>query len=465
MPNCINLHARNGRKAYSLMRIIIAGAGEVGTHLAKMLSNDHHDIMVIDPEEKRLFPIDNTMDLMTVQGSATNIEVLKEVVKRKVDLFISVTHSEDTNVSSALMAKKLGAKKCIARIDNKESLFPGNVKFYKEMGIDYLIYPELIAAKEVVSLLQETGTTDFMDFSGGNLSLYVQKLEKNAPVLDHSLADIAKKNKNLNFRAVAIKREEKTIIPRGDDVFKEGDTVYVITTPPGADEMLRFSGKQNILVKNIMILGGSRIGKTIAKSLEKKYNIKIIDKDPAKCSFLADYLNNSLIINGDGREASLLEEEGLRKMDAFVAVTGNSETNILSCLLAKKMGIKKTIAEVENMEYIELAENSGLETIINKKLSAASRIFRFTASSHVSQIKCMIGSEAEVLEFIVPQGARITREKLRDIHFPKDAIVGGVIHQGSGHIANGDTHIQPNDRVAVFALPTAIPKIDKYFRV
>lgn len=447
------------------MRIVIAGAGEVGTHLAKMLSNENHDIVVIDPEENRLRPLDNTMDLMTIQGSATNMEVLKEVLERKTDLYISVAHSEDTNIASSIMAKKLGAKKCIARTDNKESLFPGNIQFYNELGIDYLIYPELIAAKEVISLLQETGTTDFMDFSGGNLALYVQKLEENAPVLNHTLQEIAKKNRKLNFRAVAIKRGDETIIPRGDESFQMGDLVYVITTPKGADEMLRFSGKENILVKNIMILGGSRIGKTVAKNLERKYSIKIIDKDPAKCSMLADILDNTLIINGDGREASLLEEEGLRNMDAFIAVTGNSETNILSCLLAKKMGVKKTIAEVENMEFIELAENSGLESIINKKLSAASRIFRFTASSQISQIKCMIGSEAEVLEYIVPEGAIITKGKLRDIHFPKDAIVGGVIHNGSGYIADGDTHIKAHDRVAVFALPTAIPKLEKYFRI
>lgn len=447
------------------MRIVIAGAGEVGTHLAKMLSNENHDIVVIDPKENRLRPLDNTMDLMTIQGSATNMEVLKEVLEGKTDLYISVAHSEDTNIASSIMAKKMGARKCIARIDNKESLFPGNIQFYNELGIDYLIYPELIAAKEVISLLQETGTTDFMDFSGGNLALYVQKLEKNAPVIDHTLQEIAKKNRKLNFRAVAIKRGEETIIPRGDELFKEGDLVYVITTPKGADEMLRFSGKENILVKNIMILGGSRIGKTIAKNLERKYNIKIIDKDPDKCSLMADILDNSLIINGDGREASLLEEEGLKNMDAFISVTGNSETNILACLLAKKMGVKKTIAEVENMEFIELAENSGLESIINKKLSAASRIVRFTASSQISQIKCMIGSEAEVMEYIVPEGALISEGKLRDIHFPKDAIVGGVIHNGSGYIANGDTQIKTNDRVAVFALPTAIPKLEKYFRI
>jgi len=445
------------------MRIIIAGAGEVGTHLAKMLSNENHEIIIIDPEENRLKPIDSTLDVLTREGSSTSVKILKDVLSKKTDLFIAVTHSEDTNITSAILAKRFGAIKTIARIDNLDYLEHSTTEFFRSLGIDSLIYPELIAAREVLGLLHETGATEFMEFCGGKLGMCVQRLEENAPIINKSLQEIALTNRTDKYRAVAIKRAGKTIIPRGNEQFNLGDLVYVVSTQDGIDEMMRSSGKKNFEAKSIMILGGSRIGKHVALYMQRTCEVKLIDYDTKKCEDLAEILDNTLIINGDGRNLDLLEQEGIAKIDAFVAVTGNLETNILSCLLAKKMGVKRTIAEVENMEYINLAENTGIDTIINKKISAASRIFRHTSNPNVTQVKYMAGTEAEIIEFNVPANSKITKGTLRSLEFPRDAIVGGGTREGVPFIATGDTIINANDKVVVFTLPSGYELLSKFF--
>lgn len=445
------------------MNIIIVGAGEVGTHLATMLAKEYHDVVVIDPDAEMLSQVSAATDVVTFQGSATSISVLKEANIKKADLFIAVAHSEETNIVSATLAKRLGAKKVIARIDKNEYLQPNNKEIFLNLGIDSLIYPERLAAREVVTLLGQTSSTEFVDFSGGKLSLIVFRLEEDSPVIDYTLLQATKNFNNLDYRAVAISREGETIIPRGNDQFKYNDLVYVIANQNGIKDMMEHSGKKNIDVNNLMILGGSRIAIHIANELEKSMNVKLIEVDKEKSQKLAGQFKNALVINGDGRNTDLLIEEGLPYMDAFVAVTGNSETNILSCIVAKRMGVKKTIAEIENINYIRLAESIGVDTVINKKLITASRIFRYTMSTDVSTIKCLTGSDAEVLEFIVKPGSPITKGRLKDVSFPKDAIIGGVVRGDSAFIAKGDSEIKPYDRVVVFALPSAINKIGKFF--
>jgi len=445
------------------MNIIIVGAGEVGTHLATMLAKEYHDVVVIDPDAEMLTNLAATTDVITFQGSATSINVLKEANIKKADLFIAVAHSEETNIVSATLAKRLGAKKVIARIDKNEYLQPNNKEIFLNLGIDSLIYPERLAAREVITLLGQTSSTEFVDFSGGKLSLVVFRLEEDSPVIDSTLLQATKSLQNLEYRAVAISREGETIIPRGSDQFKYNDLVYVIANQSGIKNMMEYSGKKNIDVNNLMILGGSRIAIQITNELEKSMNVKIIEVDKDKSQKLAGQFKNALVINGDGRNTDLLIEEGLPYMDAFVAVTGNSETNILSCIVAKRMGVKKTIAEIENINYIRLAESIGVDTVINKKLITASRIFRYTMSTDVSTIKCLTGSDAEVLEFIVKPGSPVTKGRLKEISFPKDAIIGGVVRGDSAFIAKGDSEIKPYDRVVVFALPSAIHKIGKFF--
>lgn len=445
------------------MRIIIAGAGEVGTHLAKMLSNENHEIILIDPENERLKPVESSLDVLTYHGSATSMNILQDALRKKTDLFIAVTNSEDTNITASILAKRFGALKTVARIGNLDYLEHSLLDFFRILGIDSLIYPELIAAREVLLMLQETGATEYMEFSEGKLSMFVHRLDKNAPILNKSLEEVNTINKTDKYRAVAIKRDDKTIIPRGNEEFQLGDLVYIISLHEGIEEMMKTSGKKNFETESIMILGGSKIGRHIAFYMQHTCEVKLIDSDPERCEDLAEILDNTLIINGDGRNMDLLEQEGISGIDVFIAVTGDSETNILSCLLAKKLGVRRTIAEVENIEYINLAKNSGVDTIINKKIAAASRIYRHTTNLNMTQVKFMAGTDAEVIEFIVPTDAKITKGTLRSLDFPKDAIIGGGTRDGVPYIATGNTIIRANDRVVVFTLPSAYDRLTKFF--
>ncbi len=445
------------------MRIIIAGMGAIGMHMTKMLSTGNHEIVVMDKREEMLLDVTAHFDVMTIHGSATSFADLKEAGIKKAGLFVALTHSNEINITACMIAKQLGAKRTIARIDNQEYLLPLNKAHLFTMGIDSLIYPQKLAAREIINLLNETGTSEVFNFSGGNLSLYVIKLEDDAPIIGKRLLDVAVNNKDIVFRALAISRDGQTAIPHPDEVFKQNDLVYVITNQTGVSHMMKFAGTKRLACNNIMILGGSQMGVRAAHVLGKNSNIKLIEIDKSKSEQLADYLTDSLVINADGRDIEALKEEGLALMDVFISVTGNDELNILSCIQAKNMGVKKTIASVENMEYLHLAESMGIDAIINKKLIAASYILRFTMTAEVPSFLCLTGSDAEVLEFVVKNNSKITKGTLREIGFPKDAVVGGVIRDRTSFIATGDTQILPLDRVVVFALPSALQKIDAFF--
>lgn len=445
------------------MKIIIAGAGEMGSHLAKMLSGNGHDITVIDSDQKLLADVGNLADVITVEGDSTTFAVLRRASVRKCDLFIAVNHEENDNVVAAMLAKQLGARKSIARIDNNEYLEPNNKEMFIEMGIDYLFYPEKVAASEVINLLGHTSTTEYVDFSSGKLSLVVFRLEPASPLVGQPLAGFGDGEAPLSYRTVAISRDGRTIIPRRGELFAEGDMIYVIARQDAVREVMDLSGRSNIRIKNLMILGGSRIAIRIATELQDELNIKLVDYNADKAYRLAEMLDKTLIINEDGRNTEAMLEEGLANMDAFVAVTGRSETNILAAMLAKRMGVKKVIAEVENLNYINLAESIGIDTIINKKLVTASNIFRFTMSTDVQAIKCLTGCDAEVLEFIVKPNAPATKSRIRDLGMPDDAIIGGIVRGDKVFIATDNMTIAPYDRVVVFSMPESVARVGLFF--
>ena len=445
------------------MKIVIAGAGEMGSHLAKMLSGNGHDITIIDSDQKLLAEVGSLADVITVEGDSTTFAVLRKASVRKCDLFIAVNHEENANVVAAMLAKKLGAKKSIARIDNNEYLEPNNKEMFINMGIDYLFYPEKVAAREVINLLGHTSTTEYVDFSGGKLSLVVFKLDSSSPLIGRTLIEVTADREALPYRTVAISRDGDTIIPRGSDQFQEGDTVYVIANQNDVKSLMVFSGKPNIEVNNIMILGGSRIGVRIATELQDEANVKLVEYNPDKAYKLTETLEKTLIISDDGRNIDSMIEEGLSNMDAFVAVTGRSETNILAAMVAKRLGVKKVIAEVENLNFINLAESMGIDTIINKKLITASNIFRFTMNTDVQAIKCLTGCDAEVLEFIAKPNSPATKGQIRELDFPHDAVIGGIVRGDRSYIATGSMEINAFDRVVVFALPSAIARIGRFF--
>lgn len=445
------------------MNIVIAGDGEVGFHLAKLLSGENHNITIVDPHKDLLHLIESQSDLMTITGDSTSFEVLKKANVHRADLLLSVVHNEETNLVTCIIGKKLGAKRTIARINNTEYLEPENIKFLKGIGVDELVCPERVAANEVIRLLQQSGATEIFDFSDGNLHLFLIKLDEKALVIGKSLDEIAAENKNLEFRAVAIHRNSMTIVPKGDDTFQVNDLAYVITTTSGIDALLRLGGKEKVDIRNVMIIGGGRIGRKTALGLENEMNIKLIELNKERCLHLADILSNTLVINGDARDFQLLQEEGLKNMDAVVAVTDDSETNIFICLLAKKFGVKKIIPLVENIDYIDISQNIGIETIINKKLITASHINRFTMDAEVASVKCLHGIDAEVLEFVVQPGSRATRKPIFRLSIPRGAIIGGIMRKDESFIAVGKTQIKEGDKVVVFALPEAIQKVEKLF--
>ena len=445
------------------MKIVISGIGEMGSHLARMLSGNGHEITVIDQDVKALNELNSLADLITVEGDTTTFAVLRKAGVRRCDLFIAVNHEENQNILAAMMAKQLGAKKSIARIDNNEYLEPNNKELFIDMGIDYLFYPEKVAAREVANLLGHTSTTDYVDFSNGLLSLVVFKLEPTSPLIGRKLSDLAADGSITEYRVVAITRGAQTIIPSGQDEFFEGDTVYVIARKDSAHNVTELSGLKSVEVKSLMILGGSRIGVRVALELQDDMDIKMIEYNGEKAYRLAEELDKTLIIHEDGRNLDAMIEEGLPQMDAFLAVTGRSETNILAAMQAKRMGVKKVIAEVENLNYVSMAESVGIDTIINKKRVTASNIFRFTMSTDVQAIRCLTGSEAEVLEFIVKPNSPATKSLIKDMRLPQDVIIGGIVRGDKVFIAVGDTKIKAYDRVVVFSMPGSIAKVGEFF--
>ena len=445
------------------MKIIIAGAGNVGTHLAKLLSREKQDIILMDDDEEKLTALSSNFDLLTVTASPSSISGLKEVGVKEADLFIAVTPDESRNMTACMLATNLGAKKTVARIDNYEYLLPKNKEFFQKLGVDSLIYPEMLAAKEIVSSMRMSWVRQWWEFSGGALILIGTKMREKAEILNIPLYELG--GPNIPYHVVAIKRGTETIIPRGDDVIKLHDIVYFTTTRKYIPYIRKIAGKEDYAdVRNVMIMGGSRIAVRTAQYVPDYMQVKIVDNDINRCNRLTELLDDkTMIINGDGRDMDLLIEEGLKNTEAFVALTGNSETNILACLAAKRMGVEKTVAEVENIDYIGMAESLDIGTVINKKMIAASHIYQMMLDADVSNVKCLTFANADVTEFTVPAGAKITKHFIKDLGLPKGTTIGGMIRNGEGVLVTGDTLIQPGDHVVVFCLSMMIKKIEKFF--
>ncbi|MDH5381618.1 MAG: Trk system potassium transporter TrkA [Cyclobacteriaceae bacterium] len=448
------------------MRILIAGAGDVGYHLAKLLAYEEQDIVLIDKDQDKLTYAASNLDVVTIKGNSTSYRTLEEAGISKADLLISVTSSEEANLTTAMIGKHLGAKKTIARIQNEEYLFDKEKLDLQKLGIDELISPESLAAREIKRLLKDVNITDNFDFDGGRLSLVGLSIDNDSPLLNMSMRDVAHLNPDQNFITVAILRKSETIIPHGDNQFLLGDHAYFIVQPNGVEHVLNLAGKktEKMPIKNIMIVGGSKIGVLAAKRLGKKFSVKLIEKNRDKCMSLAEELKDVLVINGDGRDIELMSNEGIENMDVFISVTGNTEGNIISCLMAKNINVRKTIALVENIDYIHLSQNIGVDTMINKKLIAANFIFRYLRKGNVISLTSIHGVDAEVLEFIVEKGTKITKKKIKDLGFPKSAIIGGVVRDGDGYITMGDFQFQPNDRAVVLCRPNCVHAVEEFFK-
>ena len=446
------------------MKIIIAGAGDVGSHLAKLLSSESHDIYLLDENEERLNTISSQIDVFTIAGDAKSVEIMEQKLISTCDLLIAVTSSEETNMLICILGKKLGAKHTIARINDDNIISENREHFYNELGIDTLISPTHLATLEIERLINQAAFTDDIEFDNGKLTVFGISLSKNSILIDKSVRESADLNPNLSFKPLALHRNDLTLLVDGDTILKENDIVYFISLSESIENIITLCGKTSIEIRDVMIIGGSRIGLNIAKLLEKNYNVTLVEKDKAKCEQLASILKKTLVININGHDVKILEEEGLAEMDALISVTANSEMNVMTSLVGKNHGIKKTIARIENFDYINLSQSIGVDTIINKKIIAADKIFKFVRKGNVSSVANLHGTNAEIIEFIVKSNTKITKKPINQLNFPKDSNIAGIIRNGIPIIPFGDFQLIENDKTIVFSLTESIKEIEKFFQ-
>lgn len=443
------------------MKIIIAGDGEVGYYLARLLILEFRDITLIDTQHEKLAVAEKDLGIATVSGDSTSYKVLKKAGIENTDLLIAVTSAESSNITTCIIGKRLGAKFTIARIDNMEYLADTKSLDLRDTGIDVLISPESLAAREVKYILKSPALKETFNFHGKALYLMGLLLDEGSPVADRSIAETAGLIPYNSFMIVAVHRNDTTLIPNGDLQLMKNDLVYFVATEEGKDSVVEYAGKKTVRIKNLLVIGGSRTGKQIALKLSKYYRIKLIDKDIERCNYLAKNIPDVQIVCGDGTNIKLLEEEGLSTFDAIVSVTGNSETNIFACLIAKDYGVRKAIAMVENTGLFDYTREMGIDTLINKKMAAANYIFRYIIKGRI--LTHLYGVNARIQEFIVKQDSKAANKPIRELNFPENNVISGAVRNGAGYITLGDFQLQAEDKVYVFSLPGSSPDISSFF--
>ena len=446
------------------MKIIICGAYGIGTHLAKMLSRNHEDITLIDEDDERLAQIGSDFDLLTAQASPSSIKALREAGAEHADLFIAVTPEESLNITSCVLAKALGAKKTVAKISNSEYTAPELQDFFSGLGISSLIYPEKLAAVDIINGLKMSWVRQRWDVHNGALVMLAIKLRETCEILNNPLKNLC--GPDDPYHVVAIKRLNETIIPGGNDELKLYDLAYFMTTTQYIPYIRKIVGKELYVdVKNVMIMGGGATAVRAINTMPDYLDTKLIEISEERCEELNNLLDDdkALIINGDGRDTQLLQEEGIKNTQAFVALTNNAETNILACLTAKRLGVRKTVAMVENVDYVSMAESLDIGTIINKKAIAASHIYQIMLDAEVMNMRFIMSANADVAEFVAQEGSRVTKKPVKDLGLPKEATIGGLVRGDEGMLVSGHTQIQAGDIVMVFCHNINLKTIEKLF--
>ena len=446
------------------MKIVIVGAGAVGTHLSKLLSREHQDCVLIDADEEKLEGV-SEYDVMTYNALPTSISVLKDAGADKADLFVGVTTEETTNIAACTIAHALGAKKTVARIDNYEYLKPQNQKFFQQIGIDSMVYPEVLAATDITNGLKMSWVRQRWDVHGGALVMLGIKLRETCEVLNQPLRELC--GPDDPYHVVAIKRGKDTLIPSGNDELRINDIAYFMTTREYIPYIRKISGKEHYAdVKNVIIMGGGKTSVRVAKTAPDYMNLKIIEANESRCEQLNEQLNDvdTMVIHGDGRDLGLLQEEGIQNTQAFVALTGNAETNILACLTAKRLGVRKTVAMVENLDYVEMAESLDIGTIINKKTLAADHIYQMMLDADVSNVRSLMMVDSDVAEFVAAEDSKVTKKAVKDLGLPFGVTIGGLVRNDVGILVNGNTRIMAGDSVMVFCHEQNLKKLEKYFK-
>ena len=447
------------------MKIIIAGAYAIGSHLAKLLSRNNQDIVLIDDDEQRLENISSDYDILTMHASPTSLAALKNAGAADANLYIAVTPDENLNMNSCVMAKAIGAKKTVAKVNNYEFVEPEMAKFYEKLGIDSLIYPENLAAYDIVNGLKMSWVRQRWDVHGGALVMLGIKLRETCEILDRPLKELCKPDSP--YYIVAIRRDGDTIIPGGNDVLKMYDLVYFMVTKQYIPYVRKIVGKEHYVdVKNVMIMGGGDTAVRALKNMPEYMNVKLMEHDVERCDILNDQIDDQrvMVINGDGRDLQLLNEEGIHTTQAFVALTSNAETNILACLTAKRMGVRKTVAAVENLDYVNMAVSLDIGAIINKKAIAASHIYQMMLDAEVNNVRFLMTANADVAEFTAHPESKVTKKRVFELGLPKGATIGGLVRNGEGHLVSGGTQIEAGDIVVVFCYNVRMEKLEKFFK-
>ncbi len=445
------------------MKIIITGAKAIGSHLALLLSRSNEDVTLIDEDGDRLAQLASDFDILTVQSPACSLETMKEVGVARADLFIAVTPDENQNIQACIMARQLGAKKTVAKVDNKEYITKDSATFYEKLGINRIIYPELLAGRDISNGLKMSWVRQRWDVHDGALVMLGIKLREKCTILDRPLRELC--GPDDPYHIVAIKRNDETIIPGGNDELKLLDMAYFMTTKPYISYIRQIVGKEHYAdVKNVMIMGGGRTAVRTIKELPEYMKAKIIEIDERRCEQLNDLVGDKcLVINGDGRDMTLLAEEGISNTQAFVALTGNAESNILTCLAAKRLGVRKTVAVVEDIDYVNMAESLDIGTIINKKNIAASNIYQQMLDANVQNVTLLTTINADVAEFIANKGAVVTKKAVKDLNLPRGMTIGGIVRDEVGMLVSGNTQIQTGDSVVVFMHGVNLKRVEKFF--
>ncbi|MEN2283915.1 Trk system potassium transporter TrkA [Algoriphagus sp. SE2] len=445
------------------MNIVIAGAGDMGYHLAEQLSFDNKDITLIDTDREVLEYVASKLDVLTVQGDSTSFEVLQQANVERASMVLAVTTSEKTNIVTAVLAKQLGAKRVMARVRNHSYLNPENVNYFNNLGIDNLISPTMLCSREIFNMIENSSFTEVFDFGGGKLNIVGITLDQYNPLVNQRIMDTKTNPIFEDIRIIAILRDQKTIIPRGSTIIRNNDHVFFISNKKNTESIMEVLGQKKVIIKNVMIIGGDDMALTTALRLEDHFRVTLVNKDKERCKWLAENLKNTLVINGDYKNIELLVEEGLEQMDAFLALTESSETNIITSLTAKNHGVYKTIAHVDTREYIHISHSIGVDSLINKKLVAANEISRYLKKGTVDAVSGIYGVDAEFIQYSVSKINRLIKKPLRELHFPDSAIVAGVIRGEEVFIPDGDFMLQMDDKAIVLALPEAKMPLEKLF--
>lgn len=449
------------------MKILIAGAGEVGFELSKVLSEENHDVTVLDERQSCLQRVIENLDVLTVEGNATSPNSLIEAGARQADLMVAVTSVDEVNIIASMMAKRLGVKSVIARVRNQELSQPDAPITPSELGIDVLIHPEESAAAEIHQLIKRASASDVVNLADDRLQMIGLRVEAGSDAVNQTLADLASNYEHLSFRVIAISRRGSTIIPRGNNRLMALDHIFIITKTEHVQELVTAAGHKNETLRKVMIAGGSEVGRILAKKLsedKQKWEIKLIEPDKEIATEIANNNRNVLVLNGNPTDPNLLVVEGLSEMDAFISVTDDEESNIISCLMAKHLEVKKTVALVSKTQYVPLSQTIGIDAIVNVKASASDEIHRQIRQGMLLTVKALTGIKAEIIEVIAGKNCTILDKPIHSLKIPDGIVIGGILRNGSAEIATGSSIIRKDDRVIILALPQAINKVEEMFR-